>query len=302
MAPGMENLPGQRRTLGLGELLLGGGSGRDPAVSGWRRPRAKGTLLFVLPIPLLIGALIGLGAGRLDVVLTEGLIFALYMVAATLTRRGLRAEHTHRSMRFARLERIPLKTIGGLLIGLATGLAAWLAVGQGPALGLVYALVAILGFHFVYGLGALGHPRPFPAADERARKVAAALGEAEHKLLELERVAAKIANPELKRRLGRIIGQGRSILDQIAERPSDLFRARKFLNVYLDGVKQVSDGYARTHRLADSRELEQNFRNVLVTVEEVFQEQHQRLLKTDVMDLDVQIEVLKKQLEREGIQ
>ncbi len=298
----MSRPPEQRRTLGLTELLLGPRSGRDPAASGWRRPRAKARLLFLLPIPLLIGALIGLGKGRLDVVLTEGAIFALFMVAADLTRRGLRAEQQQQVLRFTRLQRIPLKTLGGLLTGLATGLAAWLAIGQGLGLSLAYAAVAMLGFHFVYGFEALGRQPVFATGDERARKVAAALAEAEGKLIELDRAAAVIANPELKRRLQRIGSQGRLILDQIAERPTDLFRARKFLTVYLDGVKQVTDGYARTHRLADSDELEENFRNVLVTVEQVFDDQHQRLLKTDVMDLDVQIEVLKKQLEREGIQ
>ncbi len=35
--------------------------------------------------------------------------------------------------------------------------------------------------------------------------------------------------------------------------------------------------------------------------EEVFGEQQKRLLETDLMDLDVQIEVLTKQLKREGI-
>ncbi len=294
--------PEQRRTLSLTELILGVRPDRNPSMSARGKPRAKGTLLFLLPIPLLIGALIGLGAGRLDVVLFDGGIFALFMAAADLTRRGLRAEHAQQVLRFTRLQRIPLKTIGGLLTGAATGLAAWLSVGQGPALSLVYATVALIGFHLVYGLEPLGRARPFATDDERTRKVAAALEEAERKLIDLDRAAKTIANPELKIRLQHIGTQGRSILNQIADRPTDLFRARKFLSVYLDGVQQVADGYARTHRLADSRELEQNFRNVLVTVEQVFDEQHQRLLKTDVMDLDIQIEVLKKQLEREGIQ
>ncbi|MFB1487307.1 MULTISPECIES: 5-bromo-4-chloroindolyl phosphate hydrolysis family protein [unclassified Thiocapsa] len=298
--------PEQRRTLSLTELILGVRPDRHPdpdtTMPARGKPRAKGTLLFLLPIPLLIGALIGLGAGQLDVVLVDGGIFALFMAAADLTRRGLRAEYAQQILRFSRLQRIPLKTIGGLLTGAATGLAAWLAVGQGPALSLVYATVAMIGFHLIYGLEPLGRARPFATDDERTRKVAAALDEAERKLIDLDRAAKTIANPELKIRLQRIGSQGRSILNQIADRPTDLFRARKFLSVYLDGVQQVADGYARTHRLADSRELEQNFRNVLVTVEQVFDEQHQRLLKTDVMDLDIQIEVLKKQLEREGIQ
>ena len=294
--------PEQRRTLGLTELILGAKPGREQAAQGLRRPRAKGTLLFILPIPLLIGALVGLGAGRLDAVLADGAIFALFMAAADLTRRGLRAEHAEQILRFTRLQRVPLKTIGGLLTGLATGLAALVAVGQGWGMSLAFAAVAMLGFHLLYAFEPLGRPRALSSKDERVRTVAAALAEAERKLIDLDRATIAIANPELKARLLRIGAQGRSILNQIADRPTDLFRARKFLSVYLDGVKQVTDGYARTHRLVDSRELEQNFRNVLVTVEEVFDQQQRRLLSTDVMDLDVQIEVLKKQLEREGIQ
>jgi hypothetical protein len=40
---------------------------------------------------------------------------------------------------------------------------------------------------------------------------------------------------------------------------------------------------------------------VLESIEEVFQEQRQKLLQTDIMDLDVQIEVLTNQLKREGL-
>ena len=184
---------------------------------------------------------------------------------------------------------------------LGAGVTAGFAVGHGPAISLAFAAVAALGFHFAYGFEPLGRPRAFGGGDERSRQVAEALAEAEERLLDLERTAGAMSNPELKRRVQRIAAQGRGILEQIADRPTDLFRARKFLNVYLEGVQQVAEGYARTHRLADSRDLEQNFRNVLVSVETVFEEQRQKLLRTDVLDLDVQIEVLKKQLEREGI-
>ena len=59
----------------------------------------------------------------------------------------------------------------------------------------------------------------------------------------------------------------------------------------------------RLHRIAGQGRamLEQNFRNVLVTIEDQFASQRERLRQADVLDLDVQIEVLKKQLEQEGI-
>jgi hypothetical protein len=79
-----------------------------------------------------------------------------------------------------------------------------------------------------------------------------------------------------------------------------LRRARRFLTVFLEGAEQVSDGYARTHRYSDSAELEQSFRTVLITIEDQFKSQRARLRQADVLDLDVQIEVLKKQLAQEG--
>ena len=87
----------------------------------------------------------------------------------------------------------------------------------------------------------------------------------------------------------------------VEENPRDLRRARKFLNVYLTGAQRVSEGYARTHRRAGSEELESDFRDVLSTIENVFEEQRRKLLAKDALDVDVQIEVLARQLEREGV-
>lgn len=266
-----------------------------------RVPRRKGALLWVLPLPLLLASMISLGAGRLDHFLAEATGFGLFMTAAWLTRRGIRADYEPPQTRFARRGRWPWKVLGGTLTALAAGLTALFAVGHGPAISLAFAVVAAIGFQLAYRIEPLGTQPALATGDESTRRVAEALAEAEGRLLDLERTAAAMTNPELKARLERLGTQGRGILDQIADRPTDLYRARKFLNVYLEGVQQVAEGYARTHRRADSLELEQNFRNVLVTVEEVFAEQRQRLLESDVLDLDIQIEVLKKQLEREGI-
>jgi hypothetical protein len=290
-------IPGVRSTLGSLPIIR-----RDvptePTAPG---PGLRGLLLYVLPLPLLLGAVVGLGAGHLDAFLGDGSAFVLLMAGAWLNRRGIRAARAEQRVRFARLQRWPLKTLGGALTAFGAGVAAHFAAGHGLPISLAFAGVAGLGFHLAYGLEPLGRHRPFDIGDARARQVAEALGEAEARLLEVERSAAAMTNPELKARVRRISAQGRGILNQIAERPTDLFRARQFLNVYLEGVQQVTEGYARAHVQSDSRDLEQSFRNVLVTVEEVFEEQRQKLLKTDLMDLDVQIEVLKKQLQREGI-
>ena len=87
----------------------------------------------------------------------------------------------------------------------------------------------------------------------------------------------------------------------IAERPGELFRARKFLSVYLEGAERVASRYVKTHRIARSRVLEQNFRNVLDEIETVFERQRALLMEHDVADLDIQIDVLRKRMDSEGI-
>lgn len=258
-------------------------------------------LLFLLPIPLLLAAIIALGAGNLGAVLAEGGAFALYMLGAVLTRRGILATRQERELRYARRSYVSPKNLGAAYIMAATGIAAYFAVGHEFFASIAFGAVALLAFHLVYGLEPLS-PRRIPLGDDSEDdRVAKALAEAERRILSIEKAAHAIGNSELRERLGRIGARGREILGQIERRPRDLRRARKFLTVYLEGAQQVTQGYAETHRLADSRELEQNFRTVLVTIEEVFAEQQKRLLETDVMDLDVQIEVLTKQLKREGI-
>ena len=78
-------------------------------------------------------------------------------------------------------------------------------------------------------------------------------------------------------------------------------RARKFLNTYLDGAQRVVTGYAKAHVNDQSHSLEDNFRRILITIEEVFEQQYRRLLDNDLHDLDVQMEVLETQLKREGL-
>ena len=259
-------------------------------------------LLFVLPVPLLLASIIALGSGRFLAMLADGSAFALYMLGAVLTRRALRGASSAPSSRFEPRPWLTPRNLGGGLVAIATGVAAFFGVGHGAAISAAFGGVALLAFHLLYGLDPILAPRPFgPIRGARRDNLSSTLAEAERRILNIEHAAREIGNRELRERLGRIGVRARDILGIIERRPQDLRRARKFLTVYLEGAEQVTRGYARTHRLAESRELEQNFRSVLVSIEDVFAEQQQKLLESDVLDLDVQIEVLNKQLKREGI-
>jgi 5-bromo-4-chloroindolyl phosphate hydrolysis protein len=268
--------------------------------SGRGRRRTGVVGLWLLSAPLLISAVMALAAGRFGGFVGDALGWGLVALGAVLTRRsGEDAGPMER--RFSRRLRLPRKNLGGLAVVAGVIVAAVLGVGHGLPVGIAFGALAALAFHLIYRFEPMTAGEGLSARDRESRQVAEALAEAENRLITIERAAHAVGNPELEARLGRIAAEGRGILAQIAERPSDLRRARRFLTVFLEGAEQVSDGYVRAHRHGDAPELTQRFRNVLITIEEQFRRQRERLRKADVLDLDVQIEVLKKQLEQEGI-
>ncbi|MEZ5447613.1 MAG: 5-bromo-4-chloroindolyl phosphate hydrolysis family protein [Thiolinea sp.] len=129
-----------------------------------------------------------------------------------------------------------------------------------------------------------------------------ALEAAEIRITAIDQANRKINNPDYHQRLQRITGKARDILSSIEEDPSRLPRARKFLKVYLDGTRKVTEGYVKSNNnhIGTTAALETDFSNVLNSIEETFEEQHVKLLSDNNFDLDVQIEVLEQQLKREG--
>lgn len=265
-----------------------------------QRYSPRGLLLYFLPMALILATFIALGKGHLLGVLVNATGFALYMLAAWCVRKGLQAEHVYNNSRIARPPR-PLKLIAAGLTALATGMIAWLGARNSLPVSLLFAGGAFLGMYLSYGFDPRKEKNIVAAHGYSREEILRTLEDSSRIIRSIEQANDRIRNLELNQRIERICGIADSILAEIEADPRDIRRARKFLNVYLDGARQVTEGYARTHPQTQSGELEQNFRNVLETIESVFQEQHQKLLEEDVFDLDVKIEVLATQLKREGI-
>ena len=266
-----------------------------------QRYSPRGLLLYFLPIALIPATFIALGKGHLLSILVNAAGFALYMLAAWCLRKGLQAEYIYTQSRIARPPEKPLKTIAAVIAALATGMIAWLGAKHSLPVALMFAVGVFLGMYLRYGLDPRNANKITAAQGYSGHEIQQALADSSRIVRTIEQANERIRNTELNRRIERICAVADSILADIAADPRDFRRARKFLNIYLDGVLQVTQGYAKTHQQTHSGELEQNFRTVLDTIETVFQEQRQKLLEEDVFDLDVKIEVLNTQLKQEGI-
>lgn len=271
--------------------------------SNWQRGRLglRGGLLYVLPLPLPFAGVIALARGQWLVAVLCAAAFVAFIGGARLTRRGLREERAAPQRRYTQPSPVPYKVLGAALVSGATLLVASGVAGHDAVSSVLFGLLALGGYHLAYRLTTPATQQDPGTRVTRDPRLQRALAQAEHRIVALHSAADSVGNRELEQRLSRIADQGRVILDMIAERPEELFRARQFLNVYLEGAERVASRYTRNHRLAPSRELEQNFRTVLVEIEEVFERQRKALREHDVNDLDIEIEVLRQRLEREAI-
>lgn len=259
-------------------------------------------LLYVLPLPLLLVVISALLKGNFMRLVFAALALGLVWLSAWFLQQGARFEWEARRRKWARPTRIPWRFSAAVFAGVAAVLISTFIVGHNLFIGLVAGAAAFAGVVLAYGFD--------PQYDKKqdvsrfgvsTEEIIEALEEAENNLQQIESSAANISNSELKVRLGRIVDKTRGVLSLIEEDPKDLRRARKFLKVYLTGANNVTRQYARTHQQQDNQVLEQNFRNVLQSIENVIEEQHGKLLENDVLDLDVKIEVLEAQLKHEGI-
>jgi len=262
----------------------------------------RGVLLYLLPLPLLPAFLFALLDNSLTLAVGSGLGFVLAITAATLVRKGLRIEKQARKRKIVRrTSTLPYKMSGAVMLGIATATTSFVAIENGLLVSLLMGAAALAGVYLYYGFDPARQKADVAAIGITAEEVIALLDEAEAKIRSIEAARQNIKNQELRERLRRIVKQTRAILTIIEEDPRDARRARKFLKVYLDGAQQVSSGYAQSHQMLDSEKLDDNFRRVLDTIETVIAEQQQKLLENNASELDVQIEVLQMQLEKEGV-
>jgi hypothetical protein len=257
-------------------------------------------LPVVFVFPMFAALVSGSGVKLLALMGGTGLL----VLAAALIRRGLDATADYEERRFAQPPP-PLRLAGAAAIGLAFFLIAGVATGYGTFMSLVVAGLGFAASVGTYGVDPRAAKKLPPAEAARTgvktEQVVAAVNEAKGKIADIRHHGDRLANRELRARLERICTAALAVVDEIERDPKDLPRARRFLNVYLDGTRDVVRDYAKREQDFAETVLADNFQNVLATIERVFQEQLQHLRKDEAFDLEVAIDVLHTQLTKEGV-
>ncbi len=277
-----------------------GGSARagGPAVDGRRRTRAgaRVNFLFLAPAPLVVLAFM-----REPVGLAFNLAaFGLLMLAAWLTREGLVAEEAYFARTVARRPAIPRKVFASALTGIALFVA-----GYGSDQGLLNsAIFGVLGtvLHFL----AFG---PDPMRDKglegvdsfQTDRVARAVDEAEKHLSAMRDAILRARDHGLERRVEEFQETARRMFRTVEQDPRDLTAARRYLGVYLLGARDATAKFADIYARSRDAGARADYETLLDDLERQFAARTEKMLLDDKSDLDVEIEVLRERLEREGV-
>ncbi|MCP5363852.1 MAG: 5-bromo-4-chloroindolyl phosphate hydrolysis family protein [Hyphomicrobiales bacterium] len=265
------------------------------------KSRFNGILLFLLPVPLIFKTLFALWGGELWTVLANAIPCVMLYLGASIMRRGLVNEERYLERPLAMTPPPPLKAIAAAIIGCGTAVASYFAAAHPFLIGVLFGMGATGGVLLYYGLDPKKKTMEAGEHGIGLDELSAALTAAYAKLDGINEARNQLRSREFQERLDLIVGESENILKEIERDPRDLRRARKFLNVYLDGVLGVTRNYINAQDKSPTPAMEQNYRALLIDMETVCREQHEKLLQNDVFDLDVQMEVLSTRLKREGV-
>ncbi|NPD13652.1 hypothetical protein HOY34_00365 [Xinfangfangia sp. D13-10-4-6] len=288
----------------------GGGQGsgqRSPATSGAmppipraapgsERPRGgwRATLLFLTAFAFLFPAF-GDEPGAMLMDLIAG---GLLILAAWLTREGMRARAAFAARKVARRPAVPRILFGAI----ATGAALFTGglIGHGVSLYPVLFGLAGAALH----IGAFGFD---PWSDKgmegidrfQTDRVARALAGAEKTLSQMKDAILRAKDRQLEARVDRFIAQTRGLMQRVEEDPGDLTAARRYLTVYLEGARDATAKFADLWAIRPDPKARADYEALLTDLETTFATRSENLLGNDRDNLDIEISVLRDRLKFE---
>lgn len=268
-----------------------------PAPRKRSRAGARVNFLFILPAMLVLTAFQQEPAGMA----ADLVAFGILMLAAWLTREGLIAEDAFEARNVAKRPAIPRKIFGSVLTGIGLAIA-----GYDPSAPSILNSVLFLALGTVLHALAFG---PDPLKDKgvadgnafQTDRVARAVDEAERHLSAMGEAIRRAGVPALSRRVDRFAETARQMFRAVEDDPRDLTGARRFLGVYLLGARDATVQFADLYARSKNDEARADYEALLDDLEGSFAARTDKMLLDDKTSLDVEIDVLRDRLAREGI-
>jgi len=257
---------------------------------------ARANVLYVPAIPLVFTTL---NDGAIAMAL--GLIGAgLIAAGAFLLRGGLQAEAEYNARRVARRPAFPRKIASAILIG--AGVAAAALAHQGGALAAAIYGIAGLALHLAsFGIDPLKDKGMEGIDTFQQDRVARVVDEAAAHLDAMKDAILRAGDRDMEARVEKFQSVARDLIRTVEEDPRDLSGARKYLGVYLLGARDATSKFADIYSRSRDAQARSDFADFLDDMTENFAARTRKMLREDRTDLNIEIDVLRDRLAREGV-
>ncbi len=255
----------------------------------------KGNFLYIFLVPLFIAIVMSLLMLEIQAFILNMIAFGLFFLTAKANSKGLDQELIYYTKTLTKAPKTPYKLMAGILLGISTFFSASFAGYQNILIGIFLGIVASIGYFLYYGFD--------PRADKlenigdiSAEFVLETLATARGKLSSIEEDMTLIKDTKLNSQLRIAINKAYEILTNIEADPKDVRVARKFIIVYIDGIKKVTKSYVEMEEDEITRDTKERLYSLLNDVEKRFDKEIIRLKRNNQFDLDVHIDVLQEQI------
>jgi 5-bromo-4-chloroindolyl phosphate hydrolysis protein len=132
-------------------------------------------------------------------------------------------------------------------------------------------------------------------------RVSRAVNEAESHLSAMSDAILRARDRRMEKRVEQFQRTARELFRTVEEDPRDLTAARKYLGVYLRGARDATEKFADIYARTGDAQARTDYAALLDDLEENFSARTRKMLLDDRSDLNVEIEVLRERLQREGV-
>ncbi len=261
-------------------------------------PIVSGILFLLIGVNYLSFAIKALSRGESFYFMVSLAIFAAFVAAFILLRRGIALERIYNNATHAKAPQYPLKNIAGSLLAGASTLSALL--GGYPLLSsLMLGGAVMLGWYLYFG--------PDPRNDKiegydnskSAERIMKLLVQADEDISAIKKSASRSQSTLIQTSMLQMAEAFEKIVKHIENEPDDYERARKYLVSYLGELRSMSETYIRLEERGRSEEMRDSFLDTIDSSIDKLDRQYERLLDEDMVGLDVKLSVMKKRLENE---
>jgi len=255
---------------------------------------ARVNILFVLPFAFAFRAFFQDPAG----LALNLAAFGVLMLAAWLTREGVLAQAAYEARNVARRPAIPRKIFGSVLMGAGLGAAALTA---GPVAALILAALGVVLHFGAFGADPLKDKGMEGIDTFQTDRAAQAIEQAERHLSDMTSAIKRSGDRALARRVDGFAANIRPLFRTIENDPRRLNAARRYLGIYLMGARDATVKFADIFARNQDHDARVEYEALLDDLESRFALRREALLADDRTALDIEIEVLRERLEREGL-